>query len=252
MRVTLLGTGTSTGVPVPTCECRVCRSDDPRDRRLRPSALLEWGGASVLIDTAVDLRQQALRHGIRRVDAVLYTHAHADHVLGLDDLRTYNWRQRSAVSVYGSPRTLEALGRTFWYVFDDEAGEQTRPRIERRSVEGPFALLGRTVTPVPLLHGRLPIYGYRIERFAYLTDVSEIPESSFALLAGLEVLVLNALRDRPHPTHFTLEQAVAAARRIGARRTLLTHVSHELCYREAAERLPEGVELAWDGLSFEP
>jgi phosphoribosyl 1,2-cyclic phosphate phosphodiesterase len=251
MRVTFLGTGTSTGVPVPTCSCSVCRSDDPRDHRLRASVLLQWAGASVLVDTSTDLRAQALRHGIERVDAVLYTHGHADHILGLDDLRVYKWRQEGPVPVYSSPHTLLALSRTFWYVFDDEATESTRPEIEPRPVHSSFSLLRRTVHPVPLMHGRLPILGYRLGRFAYLTDVSEIPESSHGLLRDLDVLVLNALRDRPHPTHLNLEAALVQAERIGARKTYLTHVSHEVRHASVSARLPAGVELAYDGLAFD-
>lgn len=248
MRVTFLGTGTSTGVPVPTCRCAVCTSDDPRDRRLRPSVRVEWPGTSLLIDTATDLRQQVLTHGIDRIDAVLYTHAHADHVLGVDDLRLYNWKQRSAIPVYGSEKTLEALGRTFWYVFDDEPQESTRPCLDRIPVDGPFLVGGRQVVPVPVAHGTLPILGYRIGGFAYLTDVSRIPRTSYPLLRGLDVLVLNALRERPHPTHFTLDGAVEQAGRIGARRTLLTHMSHEILHAEVSRRLPPGVELSYDGL----
>ncbi len=251
MRVTFLGTGTSTGVPVPTCGCAVCRSDDPKDRRLRPSVLLEWEGASVLIDTSTDLRAQALRHGIDRVDAVLYTHHHADHVLGLDDLRVYSWRQGRAVPVYGSSPTLEALARTFWYVFSGEPSESTRPEIELHAVRAPFTVEGRTVQPIPLLHGRLPILGYRLGRFAYLTDASEIPESSYDLLRDLDVLVLNALRDRPHPTHLNLHDALERAFRVGARRTFFTHLSHEVLHETVAARLPGGVTLAHDGLALE-
>lgn len=251
LSLTLLGTGTSTGVPVPTCDCPVCRSDDPRDRRLRPSAWLRWPAASVLIDTAPDLRQQVLRHDIRRVDAVLYTHAHADHLLGLDDLRLFNWRQRGAVPAYGSPATLEALRKTFWYVFDPRPVEHTRPVIDCREVHGAFELAGCRVQPVPLLHGALPILGWRIGTLAYLTDVSRIPESSYAALEGLELLVLNALRERPHPTHLTIDEAVREARRIGAPRTILTHLSHEVAHSAVAARLPAGVELGYDGLEVE-
>ncbi len=251
MRVTFLGTGTSAGVPVPTCDCRVCTSDDPRDRRLRPSARLQWEGASVLVDTATDLREQALRYAIDRVDAVLYTHAHADHVLGLDDLRLYNWRQRGPIPIYGSQRTLDALTRTFWYVFDQEPSESTRPTIERHAVDRPFDLLGRRVVPVPLQHGSLPILGFRVGRFAYLTDASSIPESSYALLEGLEVLVLNALRARPHPTHFDLAGALREAARIGADRTWFTHMSHEVHHETIAGELHSGVGLAYDGLTLE-
>lgn len=251
MRVTFLGTGTSIGVPVPTCECPVCRSDDPRNRRLRPSVWLRWKGASVLIDTAPDLREQALCYGIDRIDAVLFTHGHADHVLGLDDLRLYNWRQKAPVPIYANPETLDAITRTFWYVFDEAPTESTRPSIDRRLVESPFPLLQREVTPVPLMHGVMPILGYRIGRFAYLTDVSAIPEASHALLRDLDVLVLSALRERPHPNHFSLDQAIAQAREIGASRTFFTHMSHEMQYDVVSTRLPEGVALAYDGLSFD-
>lgn len=251
MIVTFLGTGTSTGVPVPTCHCAVCRSDDPRDRRLRPSILLRWPSASVLIDTSTDLRQQTLTHRIERIDAVLYTHSHADHLLGLDDLRLYNWKQRGPIPVYGSATTLAAMRRTFWYVFDENPPEHTRPAVEQHEVDGPFSLHGKTILPVPVLHGRLPVFGYRLGRFAYLTDVSAIPETSFALLDGLDLLVLSALRDRPHPTHMTVDQSLAAAERIGARRTLFTHMSHELEHAATCARLPRDVDLAYDGLEIE-
>ncbi len=204
----------------------------------------------MLIDTSTDLRQQALTHGIERIDAVLYTHAHADHVLGLDELRLYNWRQKSAIPAYGSTRTLDAVRRTFWYVFDDEPGESTRPALDLRPVDGPFDLLGRTVTPIPVDHGRLPILGWRIGGFAYLTDVSRIPEESYGLLAELDVLVLSALRERPHPTHLSVEAAIEEAHRIGARRTLFTHMSHEIGHARTQSRLPPGVELAYDGLTL--
>jgi len=250
MRVTFLGSGTSTGVPVLTCSCPVCVSADPRDRRLRPSIWIEWQGASILVDTSTDLREQALRRGIGRVDAVLYTHAHADHILGLDELRLYNWRQRGCVPAYGSRPALDALRRTFWYVFEDVPVGGGKPEIDCRLVDGPFPLLGRTVVPVPLLHGPQEILGYRIGRFAYLTDASRIPERSYDLLGGLEVLVLNALRRRPHPTHFHLEAALAEASRIGAVHTILTHLGHEMPHQEVSESLPAGVSLAHDGLSF--
>jgi len=251
MKITFLGTGTSTGVPVLTCDCAVCRSEDPRDRRLRPSVLLEWPGAHVLIDTSTDLREQALRHRISRIDAVLYTHHHADHVLGLDELRLYNWRQRGPVPVFGAPGTLEALGRTFWYVFEEVPVGGGKPAITRHAVTGPFPLLDRTVEPITVLHGTLPIHGYRLGRFAYLTDASRIPEDSYQRLLGLDVLVLNALRPRPHPTHFHLAAALEEAVRIGARRTLFTHLGHEMPHAEVSRDLPEGVELAYDGLTVE-
>jgi phosphoribosyl 1,2-cyclic phosphate phosphodiesterase len=250
LRVTFLGTGTSTGVPVPTCGCAVCRSDDPRDRRLRPSVLVRWRGASVLIDCSTDLRAQALRHAIDRIDAVLFTHGHADHILGLDDLRLYNWKQGHAIPAYGNAGTLEALRRTFWYVFDDEPTQSTRPELELFPVDARFSLLGQAIVPIPAMHGRMPILGYRIGAFAYLTDVSEIPQTSHSLLEGLDVLVLNALRERPHPMHLTLQQAIQQAGRIGAQRTFLTHMSHEVHHATVAADLPAGIELAHDGLTL--
>ena len=251
MRVTFLGSGTSTGVPIPTCDCRVCTSDDPKDQRLRPSLRIEWPNASILIDTATDLRAQALRHKISRIDAVLYTHAHADHVLGLDELRLYNWRQRGPIPASGSPAPIEALRKTFWYVFDDQPIESTKPAIETRIVDGPFTLLGRLIVPVPLYHGSMPILGFRIGRMAYLTDVSRIPDASYSMLDDLDLLVLNALRERPHPTHLTLEQALVEAERIGARRTLFTHMSHEVHHATHSARLPHDVVLAYDGVTLE-
>ncbi len=251
MNVTFLGTGTSTGVPVPTCACDVCRSTDPRDARLRPSVLLEWDGVNVLVDTSTDLRQQALRHQLMDLDAVFYTHAHADHIFGLDDLRMFNWRRGGAIPVYGSAITLAAIRRTFWYVFEDVEAGGGKPLLDLHEVLAPFALLGRTVIPVPLQHGQLPILGYRIGGFAYLTDVSAIPDASYPLLANLDVLVLSALRHRPHPTHLHLARALEEAARIGARRTLLTHIAHEMSHASVAATLPPGVELAHDGLRLE-
>jgi len=251
MDVTFLGTGTSTGVPVPTCTCDVCRSTDPKDARLRPSVLLRWDGATVLVDTSTDLRQQVLRLGLMDVDAVLYTHAHADHVFGLDDLRMFNWRRGGAIPVYGSAITLAAIRRTFWYVFEDVEAGGGKPLLELHDVDAPFPLCGRNVIPVPLRHGRLPILGYRIGGFAYLTDVSAIPEASYALLRDLDVLVLSALRRRPHPTHLHLDRALEEAGRIGAKRTLFTHIAHELSHAAVAAELPPGIELAYDGLRLE-
>ena len=251
MNVTFLGTGTSTGVPVPACTCAVCRSTDPRDVRLRPSVLLSWDGVNVLVDTSTDLRQQALRHGLMGLDAVFYTHAHADHIFGLDDLRNFNWRRGGAIPVYGSAITLAAIRRTFWYVFEDVEAGGGKPLLDLHEIGAPFELLGRQVIPVPLHHGRLPILGYRIGAFAYLTDVSAIPEESYPLLAKLDVLVLSALRHRPHPTHFHLTRALAEAARIGAKRTLFTHIAHDMSHAEVAATLPPAVELAYDGLSFE-
>lgn len=251
MRVTFLGTGTSAGIPVPTCGCDVCRSEDPRDCRLRPSVLLEWDAGSVLIDTSTDLRQQALLHQIARIDAVLFTHHHADHVLGLDDLRVYNWRQRAPIPVYGSAATLDKLSRTFWYVFSSAPTKSTRPAVEPIVVQEGFVVRGRQIEPVPVLHGQMPILGYRVGSFAYLTDVSRIPEESFATLHDLDVLVLSALRRRPHPTHLSLDEARETAERIGAVRTYFTHMSHEVMHEPVSRALPEGIKLAYDGLTLD-
>jgi phosphoribosyl 1,2-cyclic phosphate phosphodiesterase len=251
MRVTFLGSGTSTGVPVIGCACEVCQSRDPRDRRLRPSIRIEWPGASVLVDTSTDLRAQALDRGVDRVDAVLYTHAHADHVLGLDELRTFNWRQRAPIPAYGSAETLADLSRTFWYVFETVQEGGGKPAVGRRPVAGPFEILGRRVVPIPVMHGQLPILGYRVGGLAYLTDASLIPETSYGLLRGLDVLVLAAPRERPHPTHMHLARAVEEARRIAPRRTILTHIGHDLLHARVSAGLPEDVEMAYDGLVLE-
>lgn len=252
LKVTLLGSGTSTGVPVPGCSCAVCTSTDPRNRRCRTSALIERGGRTIVIDTPADFRYQALRRRLERVDAVLYTHAHADHIFGIDDLRSFSFRRREAIPCYGSAATVARLRHTFAYIFeDDDHPGGGKPRIELEEIDGPFELFGERVVPIPVLHGRMTVFGYRFGRFAYVTDCSEIPSPSFERLAGVEALVLGALRYRPHPTHFTIDQACAAAERIGARRVWLTHLNHEVDHTALERPLPEGIELAYDGLTFE-
>ena len=251
MRVTFLGTGTSTGVPVIACRCRVCSSSDPRNQRLRPSILMEWDDRKVLVDSSSDFRQQALRHGIDRLDAVLYTHCHADHVMGLDDLRIYNFRQRSDLPVYGNPETLEEIRRTFWYAFSDTQEGGGKPRLDLRCVEGAFDLLGRRVEPVPLWHGRMPVLGYRVGGFAYCTDCNRIPESSAKILESLDVLVIDALRNTPHPTHFCLSETLATLEILRPRRAYLIHMGHELDHEETERTLPPSIRLAHDGLILE-
>jgi phosphoribosyl 1,2-cyclic phosphate phosphodiesterase len=263
LKVTVLGSGTSHGVPMIGCECAVCRSADPRDRRTRPSILLQLdepsGAASssrvsgavrhVLVDTSTDLRMQALRHDIRRVDAVLYTHSHADHIFGLDDVRRFNVLQHSAVPFFADPRTAADLERTFAYVFarTTPTGGGV-PQLAPFRVGGPFTLGGVEVGPVPLLHGRRLILGFRIGAFAYLTDCSAIPDASWPLLEGVEVLILDALRHRPHPTHFSVSEALDVVARLGPRAAYFTHICHDLPHAATCAALPAGVELAYDGL----
>jgi len=251
LRVTMVGSGTSTGVPVIGCPCAVCTSDNPRNKRTRPGLKLEIGGRIVLVDTPTDLRVQALRFGLPRLDAVLFTHPHADHIFGLDDIRIFNFRQGAAIPCHGSEATLAALRRTFAYVF--EAGQEGggKPQLDLIPVREPFELLGQTVVPVPVWHGSMEVFGYRLGGFAYVTDCNVIPEASFDLLAGVEILILDALRYRPHPTHFSLAEAIAAAERIGARRTIFTHFSHDVDHDAPEISLPAGVELGYDGLTFD-
>jgi phosphoribosyl 1,2-cyclic phosphate phosphodiesterase len=251
-RVTFLGTGTSHGVPMIGCSCDVCTSPDPRDTRWRPSIYLELPDLKVLVDTSTDLRAQALRFRMPRVDAILFTHSHADHVFGLDEVRRYNAMQRSSIPCYADALTVLELERTFAYIFNGLVPPGGGlPEIELFTLAGDFCL-GRTlVTPVPIFHGRRLIFGYRIGTFAYLTDCSRIPDESWPLLDGVRTLVIGALRDRPHPTHFTVDQAVAAIERVGPERAYLTHIAHDLPHAATCARLPAGVQLAYDGLTLE-
>lgn len=252
LRVTMLGSGTSTGVPMIGCDCPVCTSPDPRNRRLRTSLLLETAAGAALVDTSPDLRQQALRAGIGRLDAVLYTHHHADHVNGIDELRAFNFRQGGSIPCYGPAPTLAALRRGFAYIFDAEPAEGGgKPQLELVPVDGPFRVIGAEAMPVPLVHGSMQVFGYRLGGFAYLTDCKRVPAASLELLTGVEVLILDALRYRPHPTHLNVGEALAVAARVGARRTLFTHISHEIDHASPAVPLPPGVEIGHDGLVFE-
>lgn len=248
LRVTFLGTGTSHGIPMIGCSCDVCTSSDPRDRRTRPSIVIERAGQTILIDTSPELRLQCLANGVSRVDAILFTHPHADHVTGLDDVRRFNALRGSTLPCYGLADTLDVIVRMFPYAFVDDPGyPSAKPRLSLHPVDGPFDLFGAQVVPVPLLHGQMTVLGYRFGRFAYCTDVSAIPSDSWRLLDALDLLVLDGLRHRPHPTHFNLEQAVAAAARISARRTLFTHIAHELSHAKVNAVLPPGMALAYDG-----
>jgi len=247
--VRFLGTGTSHGVPMIGCRCGTCRSPDPRDRRSRPSVLIELGGGvRVLVDTTPDLRSQALACGLDRVDAILFTHCHADHVMGLDEVRRFNVLQQAAIPCYGDAGTLKEIRRTFAYIFESNDEGGGIPRIHLYPVGGPFSIGGEAIVPVPVWHGRREILGFRVRDFAYLTDCSGIPDASWPLLEGLHTLVIDALRHRPHPTHFTVEQALAVSARLGPRRTWLTHICHDLPHEATNAALPIGVELAYDGL----
>ena len=252
LEIIILGSGTSTGIPVVGCDCPVCRSTDPRNQRTRCSALLSYGAHNILIDTSTDLRWQALREDIRHIDAVLYTHSHADHLHGIDDLRGFNLRSKDPIPLYGSTRTLERVRDNFSYIFDDIENPGYVPRLTLFPIEDSFQLFGLPITPIPLFHGRMQSFGYRCGPFAYLTDCNEIPETSLSLLDGLELLVLDGLRFKPHTTHFNIAQAVEIAKRIGARKTLLTHLSHEVDHPRHNPQLPDSIEFAYDGqrLSF--
>ena len=251
LRLTVLGSGTSMGVPTLGCACRVCLSTDPRDNRTRPSVLLSLGGQNLVIDTSPDFRQQGLRAGVRRLDAVIYTHGHADHILGLDDIRPFNFRQQALLPVYASRETLVVLMRTFSYIFSEGPTQSTIPGVDLHEINGPFELLGVKIVPVPAWHGEMQVFGFRFGRAAYLTDFSRIPETSLPLLEDLDDLILDALRDTPHPMHSTVEQSLELARQLKPKRAWFTHISHDLPHEETNARLPQNVRLAYDGLSFE-
>jgi phosphoribosyl 1,2-cyclic phosphate phosphodiesterase len=256
--LTFLGTGTSMGVPTLACGCAVCASADPRDRRLRPSVLLRWRdaetgtGRAVVIDTGPDFREQALREKLMHVDAVFYTHAHADHILGMDDLRPLSFiaeRRRGPIPLYADGETAAVLEQVFSYTFSPQATYPTRARVELKPLAERNAIDGVEFVRIPVWHGEMAIHGFRFGNAAYMTDVSAIPEESFALLEGVEVLALSALRHAPHPSHATLEQSLAWARRIGARQTWFTHIAHDLGHEETNRNLPANMQLAYDGLS---
>ena len=248
----MLGSGTSHGVPSIGCDCAVCRSSDPKDRRTRPSIYVEGVAARVLVDTSTDLRTQALANDIRRVDAIVFTHSHADHVMGLDDVRRYNQMQGGAIPCYAGGETLESLRQMFAYVFNPpkQIGGGL-PQLVLHEIDGPFSVGDLRFVPVPLWHGTLPVLGFRLGAFAYLTDCNRIPDESWTLLTadgGVRTLILDALRHRPHSTHFSLSEACDVARRLGVERTYFTHICHDLGHAATNAQLPGGMELAYDGL----
>jgi phosphoribosyl 1,2-cyclic phosphate phosphodiesterase len=248
-----LGTGTSHGVPVIGCSCSVCRSDNPRNDRFRPAVLVTWRGVTLLVDTPPELRLQLLRANVTSIDGILFTHTHADHVFGLDDVRVFNQRNGGALPVYGSPETLANLRRQFYYVFADTPAAGGKPQLDLRPIEPNdrhFDAVGVAVQPIPVFHGPTTVLGFRFGDLAYVTDTNNIPESSLARLEGLDILVLDALRDRPHPTHFSLAEALAVVERVRPRRAYLTHICHDLEHEATNRRLPSGVQVAYDGLSL--
>ncbi|HEV8147312.1 MAG TPA: MBL fold metallo-hydrolase [Bryobacteraceae bacterium] len=252
IQITVLGSGTSSGVPTIGCTCEVCQSTDARDKRLRPSILIRYEGHGVLVDTTPDFRMQALRAHIDRIDAILYTHSHADHVLGLDDVRPFNYKQRSAIPIYGTEETLSAIQRVFCYAFDSSPQESAVPRLNLHTLDGaPFDLFGLEFMPIRLLHGKSVVLGFRFGPAAYLTDHSDIPDESKEKLQGLDVLFLDALRHRPHPTHSTVERALAWVEELRPRRAFFTHICHDLSHAATEATFPEHVRLAYDGLEIQ-
>jgi phosphoribosyl 1,2-cyclic phosphate phosphodiesterase len=249
--ITVLGSGTSSGVPTIGCQCKVCTSSDPRDQRLRPSITVSYGGRVVLIDTTPDFRQQALRARLHRLDAVLFTHSHADHIMGLDDVRPFNYRQASNIPIYGSPETISNIRSVFRYIFETPEPESTIPKLDVHTLNGDrLNLFGLDFLPIRVEHGRGSAYGFRFGDAAYLTDHSAIPEESLTALEDLDVLFLDALRHKPHPTHSTVARSLEYVERLKPKRTYFTHISHDLPHEFTQARLPEGVHLAFDGLEI--
>ncbi len=250
MKLTFLGTGTSTGVPSIGCECETCVSDDPRDKRLRVSVLIEHAGQSVLVDTSSDFRQQALRFGLKHLDAALITHCHADHIFGLDDIRPLNFRY-GPLGLYANDRAWVDIKRIFKYIFEPSHFGGGLPQVIPHTVSsGASFCLGSDllITPLEVIHGRLPVMAYRFNDFAYLTDLSEIPAASAEALSNLDVLVLDCLRFMPHPTHLWLDKAIEFIERLRPRRTFLTHIAHDVMHERDSAKLPARVEWAYDGL----
>jgi phosphoribosyl 1,2-cyclic phosphate phosphodiesterase len=256
MRLTFLGTGTSFGVPQIGCRCSVCHSPDPRDKRTRSGAILETDGSTILIDTPPELRLQLLAGGFSQIDAVVYTHEHADHINGIDDLRIFSVRRPIPLPIYGPAETLEQVRASFNYIFDDAVRPYegtSKPRLSLNPVEPncPVSIAGVKVLPLAFDHGHLRVFGYRFGSLAYITDVKQIPSAAHEHLQGLDVLVLNALWWRPHPTHLSISEAVDTARSLAARRTYLTHLTHETGHTELEQKLPAGIFPAYDGLAVE-
>ena len=250
MKITILGSGTSTGIPMVGCHCQVCSSNNPRDKRTRASLLVEHNGYYILVDTSTDFRIQAIREDIPKIDAVLFTHAHADHIHGIDDLRGFHFLHRKIIPCYATPETLANIDSKFSYIFTGQSEGGYHQLLEPHPIEDSFELFGLKITPIPLMHGSIPATGVRFGNFAYLTDCSSFTDESLALLHDLDLLLIDALRYTSHPHHFNIPGALEAARRIGAAKTYLTHLTHEVPHTDET-RLPPTVYFAYDGLSFD-
>lgn len=249
--LTVLGSGTSMGVPTIGCTCAVCHSADPRDRRTRPSIMVEYAGRCILIDTTPDFRQQAIREKITRLDAIIYTHAHADHILGLDDVRPLSFRSQDKIPLYAHEGTAEALQNIFRYIFDANYKYGGIARVEMKRINGVLELFGASFEPVKVLHGDAEIHGFRFGSAAYLTDFSDIPPESMERLRGLDILFLDALRHRPHPTHSSVSNSLRLVEELKPRRAFFTHISHDLPHEATNSTFPDHVRLAHDGLKLE-
>ncbi|MEP0713786.1 MAG: MBL fold metallo-hydrolase [Algoriphagus sp.] len=251
MKVTFLGTGTSQGVPVIGCTCTVCKSLDFRDKRFRSSVHVQVGELSIVIDTGPDFRSQILRAGITALDAVIFTHEHKDHTAGLDDIRPFNFKQQRDMPVFGKRQVLDQIQREFAYIFTGKKYPGV-PQVETIEIDQhQFTIQGTTITPIPVMHYKLPILGFRIGDFTYITDANHIPDDSLKLIEGTEILVLNALQRESHISHFTLQEAIEMAKKIGAKQTYFTHISHKLgSHHDVDLELPEGLALAYDGLQL--
>jgi phosphoribosyl 1,2-cyclic phosphate phosphodiesterase len=260
--LTVLGSGTSMGVPTIGCDCAVCTSVDPHDRRTRPSIMVQWDDPTAagsvkrtaLIDTTPDFREQVIREHVRKIDAIIYTHGHADHILGLDDVRPLSFPRVTGgtkIPLYASDNTARVLRSVFRYIFEADYKYGGLAQVELHPVNGPIDIFGATFTPMPVLHGDVPIEAFRFGSAAYLTDFSSIPEESMALLEGLDILFLDALRHHPHPTHSTVENSLKIVERLKPRRTFFTHISHDLPHEATNAALPDNVRLAHDGLKLE-
>jgi phosphoribosyl 1,2-cyclic phosphate phosphodiesterase len=251
MKVILLGTGTSQGIPVIACECPTCKSDDPRNRRTRASVLISYAGRNIVVDTSTEFRLQMVYNGIKRLDAVLFTHAHADHVHGLDDIRQFNKIQQAVIPCYGSAETLESIRQKYDYVFKPTQEGGGKPDIALNEISGDFDLFGKTIVPLEVKHGVLDVLGFRVGKFAYITDASNVPEETLARLRGVEVLVINALRYIPHETHFSVGQAIDVIGKVRPRISYLTHLSHIIEHERLEGELPQNIHVGHDGLTLD-